>query len=226
MRRIVWLLSALLVLLVLLVSLFLAGCGAYTSEARQHEIGAEIDTTNGKSYDATLAALLAKRRATVMTIHAETFHADLEGCTASTRTLIHGPPPHDVRLERKNGQPAIAVDCDALRDAYVSGKAIEAKDEANHDVLVVPAEGAFGGSPFLLAASGDGKLLLIEARRHKVDSRTIRVPGNCDRMPQVRTMMPFVNVFILEGHAAAEVERVTLDFDTIEIERKCDTYTD
>lgn len=201
-----------------LVSLMIAvsvGCGAYTSEARQSEISAELDTRNGKSYDAALASLLAKRRATAMPIQAQTFGARLEECTTK-----------DVRLERKDGHPPITVDCNALRDAYSHGQALDAKDEANHDVLVVPAEGAYGGGPFLLAASGDGKLLLIDARRRKVDSRVIRVPGNCDRMPQVPMITPFVNVFLLEGHAAAEVERVVLEFDTIEIDRKCDTYTD
>lgn len=204
----------------------LVGCGAYTSESRQAEIGAELQTLNGKSYDAALAALLSKRRATVIDVQPETFSAQLEECTASMRDLTKGPAKHDVRLERKNGRAPIAVDCDALREGYVARRGVEAKDAEGKDVLLVPADDAFDGGNFVLAAAGDGKVLLVEPRRHKVDGRTVRVPGNCDRMPMVKSMRPIVRLFVLDGRSAKDLDHVTMEYDTVEIDQKCDTYTD
>ncbi|MDI3283902.1 hypothetical protein [Polyangium sp. 15x6] len=207
--------------MLLSLAVFLPACAGYTSPARRAEIAGEISKTNQESLGRAFAATLRARGATALAAKDETLVThDLERCLSAYRDLTP-PQPETIEIQRISGGKLIAP-CHAFADGFRAGAA-EATTDDGKRVLVVRA----GRDDVLysLAATADGKLLVLRPRLNVVERRVVRIPGTCNRMPSpAPDFMPTERAYLLEGRTLDAVEYVDVPYDGLDEDVHCDEY--
>jgi hypothetical protein len=213
---------------VTLLSLVAAsGCASYSTEGDVQAISQEINAVNGVHRDAAIAEALRTLGATPFeaTQDVASVPSEVGACGSG---LPGNPTTATITLESNSITPksesaTFLVDCVALRAFARGGTSVEARTGAGEAVLLV-ASRSRNNDAVVLARKSDGHVVAITPVGGVVETRKIRRPGTCNRMPSGDVMAGSITFFALSRQTVGDVDVVNAPYRAIGTETVCDNY--